>query len=209
MKARPSFFLLLVVMTSCQATKAAELKPIEFFPRKFHDVRLGLYETSDTACTPRKAIAGSMNRLAINLPEKIVFRPGLAVRPVVPLCGAYMVSLRRGLKYSGQSSAMTLHVRRVGEERWYSGALVDPNLKYEHPALPPNHEEESREMERIKEAQAYKDEELDEGQASGGFINVDVLEFVEVQLQPGRYEVYLSMSGLESNHATVEVVFQK
>ena len=49
--------LLLLVMAyyglvSCQTKKTTEMNTIEFIPKEFHNVVLGLYETGENICTP-------------------------------------------------------------------------------------------------------------------------------------------------------------
>jgi hypothetical protein len=119
-----------------------------------------------------------------------------------------MIRERRGLKYAHLSTP-TIHVRKMGEETWYSGEIVEIySGTLEHPDLPHNYyEEEAKRQQRIKEAQKYTDEELDEniGQSSGSAININIVNLVNISFEQGIYEIYVSMFGLESNRVKVEI----
>jgi hypothetical protein len=201
-------------LVSCQTKKnITKMDTIEFIPQEFHSVELGLYKSGENICTPYYPDFSSkipINQLVINIPQKIICHSDSNTL-VIPLCGAYVITERRGLKYAHLSTPI-IHVRKVGEETWYSGELVDPNLRNEYPDLPPNYyEEEAKRQQRIKEAQKYTDAELDEnvGQSHGSAININIVDFVNISFEEGAYEVYLSKSGLESNRVKVEIVYGK
>ena len=147
------------------------------------------------------------NKIEINIPQKIIFRrPASEFTPIIPVCGAYVITRRRGAKYAHLSAKM-LHIRKAGEETWHSGEIIPSEEGVI--ALPLNYEKwEKERLERIKQAQQYSDDELDEGNASGSAINVDLMEYVDIQLESGVYEIYLSFCGLESNRARVEIIFE-
>jgi hypothetical protein len=121
----------------------------------------------------------------------------------------HAVSLKRGLKYAHLSAQM-LHIRKLGEETVYSGEIEDKNMKYEYPDYPPYYEEEEKERQSmIEEAQKYSDEELDQPEIGGAnYINVNLMEYVDIPFEAGEYEIYLSFSGIESNHTTVEIIIK-
>jgi hypothetical protein len=212
-----TILLLSLAMLSCGRVvssnnkKELDMRNIEFIPEEFHNVKLGFYETENNVFTPPNADF-LWNEIIIIAPEKIIIHSGSdTIRPIIPICGAYIIGQRRGLKYAHLSAKM-LNIRKIGEEIWYSGAIIDPNLQYEHPALPPNFEEEqARRQQRIKEAQNYTDEEINEkvGQGSGSNININLMEYVDFPFEPGVYEIYLSFSGLESNRVKVEIIFKE
>jgi hypothetical protein len=68
---------------------------------------------------------------------------------------------------------------------------------------------EKERQQRIEEAQKYSNAELDEGQASGNFFNLNLMDYVVMPFESGIYEIYLSFSGLESNRVKVEIVIRK
>ena len=190
-----------------------EMNTIQFIPQEFENIKLGYYESAENACTPAyksKPVEFMINKILINAPQKIIYYPSDSnFKPIVPICGVYMITSRRGLKYAHLSAQM-LHIRKVGYSDWHSGEIVAPNLQYEHPALPPNFYEDQKETEQeIKEAQKYSDEELNQGQASGSAININLMEYVNVELSSGLYEIYLSFNGLESNRVIVEIIFKE
>ena len=214
MKRLIAFFLTSLFFTTafCQTSKnISKMQTIQFIPEEFHDVKLGHYESSANNCTPHYPYFEFqlLNEIAINAPEKIIFNFSNGdIIPVIPICGAYIITLRRGAKYAHLSTQM-IHIRKIDEGTVYSGGIIDKNLEYEHPALPPDHLQQQEERaRRIEEAQKYSDKELDEGQASGSAMNINLLEYVDMPLTPGSYEIWLSFNGLESNRVIVEIVFQ-
>ena len=193
--------------------KYQNMQNIEFIPKEFNDVKLGLYETYKNPCSPgypRDITDILWNKIVINAPQKIICTINDdTFIPVIPICGAHIVTDRRGFKYHDLGASI-FHIRKIGNENWFTGVIIDKDLEYEFPALPPDYEEEQREWERnIAEAKKYTDEELEEGQASGGFLNVNLMEYVKMPFEQGIYEIYLSFSGLESNHVKVEIIFKE
>ena len=207
----PILFVLIMMYCGlesfCQITKKKEMNTIEFIPKEFHDVKLGLYECGENICTPRypNFELKLFNQLFINIPQKVICNACDSV--IVPMCGAYVITSRRGLKYNHLSTPV-IHVRKIEEEIWYSGEIVDTNLQFEYPSLPPNyHKEEEKRQQRIKEAQKYSDDELNEDPDAGGSaINVNIADYIKIPFEQGIYEVYVSMSGLESNRMRVEII---
>lgn len=202
------------VTISCQTTKTTKnMKAIEFIPQKFHDVKLGYYETSKNECSPGYPLNASdflWSEIAINVPDRIICNVlDSTFAPIIPICGAYIISQKRGLKYAHLSDKV-LHIKI--DNTWHSSVIVDPDLQYEHPALPPNYEEEEiKRQQRIKEVQKYSDEEIDKkgGQGFGGFFNVNLLDYIKFPLESGVYEIFMSTCGLESNRVKVEIVFNE
>ena len=187
------------------------MKNIEFIPEYFHQVKLDdNHQSVRHKLTPYYPDSPSLyfkNKIEINIPQKIILRrPASEFTPIIPVCGAYVITLRRASKYAHLSAEM-LHIRKAGEETWHSGEIIP--LEEGVIALPLNYEKlEKERLERIKQAQQYSDDELDEGNASGSAINVDLMEYVDIQLESGVYEIYLSFCGLESNRARVEIIFE-
>ena len=205
------FMLMQGATISCQTVKKTKnMKNIEFIPQEFNIVKLGFYETSETVSFLQFSEGIPMNTITISTPQKIICNTNdKYFVPVIPVCAVYIVSLKRGLKYSYLSAKM-LHIRNIYEETIYSGEIVDKNMEYEHPIYPPNYEEEEKErLARVEEAQKYSDEELDmPGLFEGNFINVNLMDYMDIPFQTGVYEIYLSFSGLESNRVEVEIVFK-
>ena len=186
------------------------MKNIEFIPEYFHQVKLGDNQSKENKLTPHYPDFELYlnNKIEINIPQKIILRrPASEFTPIIPVCGAYMITRRRGLKY-GHLSAKMLHIRKAGEETWHSGEIIP--LEEELTPLPLNNEKwEKERLERIKQAQQYSDDELDDDlYSSGSAINIDLMESVDIQLESGVYEIYLSFCGLESNRARVEIIFE-
>jgi hypothetical protein len=196
----------------CQIIKTTNMDTIEFFPKEFHQVKLNLNNRTENICTPyypHNALKMPYNQLFINVPEKIICKAACNSL-IIPMCSASMIRARRAAKY-GNFSTPIVHVRKIGEDTWVSGEVVRPDDD-DYLELPPDHEEvEKRRQQIIQDAQKYTDEELDErvGQSFGSAINVNVADYIDIQFEDGIYEIYLSMFGLESNRAKVEIIFQK
>jgi hypothetical protein len=188
--------------------KSEQMKNIHFIPKEFNEIKLGHYETKENYCSPTFFNGTiTLNTITVNTPEKIVYKlHNDNFIPIIPICAAYMVSLRRVFKYNKLSARM-LYIRKLGEETVYSGEIVDKNMKYEYPEPDPRQREREREKEqKVEEAQKYNDDELNEGQAIGGYMNINLMEYIDIPFNAGRYEIYLSFCGLESNHTIVEIV---
>jgi hypothetical protein len=185
------------------------MNSIKFIPKEFNEVNLGYFEGGSTLCTP----AGTdflWSQIVINVPRKIICSISdiTTFTPVIPVCGRYVITQLRILRYIHLTRMF--HIKKIGTEIWKSGEIVAPFLDNE--ILPPDHEEMERERQtRIKEAQNLTDEEIDRrgGQAVGRLINLNLMEYVDIPFEPGIYEIYMSFRGLESNRATVEIIFKE
>lgn len=187
-----------------------QMKNIQFIPKEFNEIKFGHYETKENICSPTFLNGTTtLNAITINTPEKIVCKlHSDNFTPVIPICAAYMVSLRRIFKYNKLSARM-LYIKKLDEETVYSGEIVDKNMKYEYPEPDPRQREREKEKEqKVKEAQKYNDDQLDEGQTVGGYMNINLMEYIDIPFKAGKYEIYLSFCGLESNHTIVEIVIK-
>jgi hypothetical protein len=187
---------------------------IKFIPKEFNNVKLGFYETSKNPCSPGYPLNASdflWNEIVINVPEKIICNVSdSAFVPVIPICGAYIIGEKRSYKYV-DLWANVLHIKSEGDNVWYTGEIIEPNLEYEYPEPYPGEEEDKRRTEEeVKKAQKYSDEEIDkkEGQGAGGFFNVNLLDYIKLPFKTGIYEIFMSTCGLESNRVKVEIVFR-
>ena len=207
--------LLTSILFSCcssvskkQSQKIRGVENIQFIPKEFHDIELGYYETEENLCSP-KFTDGiiPLNTISINTPQKIIVNSSNEnFTPSIPVCVAYMVSLRRGLKYNHLSTRI-LYVKQLSESITYLGEFIDKDMQYEHPILPPGYEDaEKKRLAMVEEAQKYSDMELNQGQSGGGYMNINLMEYVDMPFLPGKYEVWISFCGLESNHAIVEII---
>lgn len=189
-----------------------EMKSITFIPKEFEDIELGYDKTNSNKLTPLYPDGISSNTIAINTPTKVIYKisKDSVVKPSIPLCTIYAISSKRGLKYANLS-AKIIHVKELNSDIIYSGEIIPLDLQYEYPAEDPDcAEEEIERQAMILEAQNYSDDELDDFSVRrGNFMNIDVLEYVDMPIKSGKYEVYLSFSGLESNKAIVEIVIEE
>ena len=190
--------------SSCQTYKKTR-KMLEYIPKEFNKVELGFNQSEENACTPQLPESlTAKSQIMINMPKKIICKD--LANLIIPLCGMSEISQRRGLKYAHLKPV--INVRKIGEETWYQGKIVD--LKSRSPLKQPDYyEKEKRRQQRIAEAQKYSDDELDDqdGIYFGTVFNVDIVPyFNEISFQEGVYEIYLSKSGLESNRVRVEII---
>jgi hypothetical protein len=203
--------VLLLCSTVISYGHKSNIDTIKFIPEEFNDIELGYYCTRENSCSPKFSIGMiPVNTITVNIPQKIIYKmKDENFEPIIPVCIAYMISERRGYKYSTLPRQI-LHIKKVGEESIYSGEIVDKDESLI--IVPPNRDMVIKQhKERVKEAQKYSDEELDQGQqqATGGYMNVNLLEYIDISLQSGKYEIHLSFCGLESNRMIVEIVINE
>lgn len=187
------------------------MKNIRFVPKEFNGIDLGYSKTLITPCSPGYPSGDiALNSLMINVPEQIVYDiDSTDVIPILPACTADNISFRRANKYYNDD--MTFHVKMMGEEKVYSGKIFDEEDDGNRVPLPPEVQEQMKKDrdQWIKEAQTYRDDELNEGQSSRVFMNLNIMNYVNIPFLPGRYEIWYSCSGLESNHCYFEIVAEK
>lgn len=212
---RSAIFLIMLFVIlcsiSCQTNKNTTMKPIQYIPEIFHDIKLGYYESGINSCTPyypNDPCFILLNEIAINAPQKIICNiKDSGFIPIIPICGFYVITLRRCAKYN-DLAADIIHIRKKDEDIWYTGEMKE-NTENEYPILPPGYEEAEIERQKeIEEAQKYNLDDLNEGQASSRAININLLEYINMPFLPGNYEIYMSSCGLESNHVEVEIVIE-
>ncbi len=184
---------------------------IQFIPKEFNDIKLGYNQTEMVKTSPgypNDVIKA--NTMAINTPTMIYYNDcDSRFKPVIPLSAIYAVTLERSLKYIRLISQL-IHIKNIDNGVEFSGEIFkkrNPNID-EHPLVSLNAAEKEKErQELIEKAQKLTDEEIDNrGYGIGEFINVNIMEYVDFSFLPGKYEVWLSFSGLESNHTVVEIV---
>lgn len=186
---------------------------IEFIPEKFADVVCEFGINRSNSCTPHKG-GRIINEIKINAPEEIIYQieqvdnsPNIqSINPKLPICIYSVITSRRGHKYH-EMSDWVVRIKKVGDDEWYSGIVtkpVDP-----HDIANPNLKDyELLIQEKRKEAKKYSDSELNTGGAVASSYNFDLHEYIDIILDKGAYEVYLSKSGLESNHVIVKTTFK-
>lgn len=199
---------------SCQNKKNLIRMPIQYIPKEFHDVELGYYESMDNICTPRdesKPTEYFTNKIFINIPQKIIYNFDKSdFKAIIPVCGVYSITDRRAYKYAHLSAEM-FHIRKVDDENWYLGEIIDPVLLSGDMIVhsPFYYKQMEEKEKKIIEAQKYSDEELDDADyASGETFNLNLMEYVDIPLESGIYEIYYSLLGLDSNHVFVEIIFE-
>lgn len=181
---------------------------IQYIPAAFETVKLGSVETLENSCSPLYGKEIAINSLYIHTPEKIILAKKDSAKCIIPLCIRYCISLRRALKYS-DSSRMDITIRRLQGDKVYSGEVRENGFEGEL-LFPDDYDKEawSEKQAAISEAQRYSDKELDEGQFSDGWMNINLLEHVDMPFLPGKYEVAVSFYGLKSNRALLEIKTQ-
>ncbi|MCD8176832.1 MAG: hypothetical protein LUE98_05160 [Tannerellaceae bacterium] len=189
--------------------KIKNMKTIQFLPKEFNEIKLGYYENEMSVCSPGYPDdTVEINTLLINIPHTIISKDRKSCTPVIPLCITSGLSDKRYYKYYNLS-AKIIYVKKEGEEVIYSGQIVE-QISTEWDVLnefPPDMEDFIKEEEtNIAEAQLYSDEELNEGTYSPRHANLNLLDYVDMPFLPGKYEVWVTFSGLESNHMFVEII---
>ena len=186
------------------------MKNINFIPEKFNDIKLGYYQAQMNECSPNypnKII--QLNTISINIPQTILFVEAEGFVPIIPVCASYAISLRRIYKYN-YLAAKKLHIKKIEEEEIFTGEIVRKINYGMVSLLPPNYEEQQqRKRQMIEEAQSYGDDELGDGFGGANYININLMEYIDMPFVPGKYEVWLFFNGLESNRVIVEIVFEE
>lgn len=184
---------------------------IKFIPKEFHDVEFGLAGGDRYPCSPGYPDTYfESSNIHINIPKQIIYkRINNLNTPVIPLCAVFAISEKRALKYNYLSTKV-VHIRRVDQDRVYSGKLIDRWLASQHLVPHPREREENRRLkQRVQEAQKYSDDELDGGRIWAYPLNINILEYINIPFSSGRYEIYLSAFNIESNKATVEIIVEE
>lgn len=185
------------------------LRNIRLVPEAFMKVELS-DNTDEHPCSPGYPDRlRELNVIGINTPDSIFYNATKEKNPVIPVCMGGMISRRRTMKYYDLRPKI-VNVRRLSDGEVFSGEIVPLESPWVsvHPARNPYWEHEQKRIQReVREAQKYSDDELDEGQAGGCYLNFNAMDFIkDMPFQPGRYEVWISFCGLESNRRIVEIV---
>ena len=195
------------------------LSAIRFIPECFNELELGNFHNGRNPCSPmypEEAIWHLMNEILINVPEKIILSTSVPIehiRPVIPVCIARVATIRRGYKYANLSDEV-FNIRKADSDEWYQGKVYYEEWdEGEIPGPSPTPEQlakEKKELQaKIAEAQQYSDDELNVGSGSGSYRNLNLMQYVDMPFEPGVYEIYYSVLGLESNRVKVEIVFEE
>ena len=196
-----------------------KMKGVAFIPDVYNSLDFSGDVSTENKCTEHYDWISTprVNTIDINTPEKIIFDTSAqGFEPVIPVCGAYLISANWGLKYHNLP-VKVLYIRRADEDKWYSGRIDRALRAYkkfginQHPAPSPLEKDKAyqKKLKREREkAQSYTDEELKSGQANGSAFTENLLDYVEIPLTSGIYEIYMSSLGIESNKVKVEIIFK-
>ena len=204
------------------AQKEVNTLSVQFVPKIFHNIKLDYGDNTIHSLTPcyPDPIFKMKNKIAITIPQKIIFSPKQNnFKPIIPVCGYYCVSDLRELKYRNQS-ALFIHIKKNKNEESYHGEVKEEEIYYpwENVIIPEYSSKRAlrkydrgqrKNQRKIRRAQKLTDEELNTGSFFGDALNINALKYVDIPLESGTYEIYLTIYGLESNHAKVEIVFEK
>ena len=104
---------------------------------------------------------------------------------------------------------MVLHMKHSSDNNWQVGEIKEQysNEYPEEPAWEADLEKER--LNEIKKAQDFDDSELNMGSGSANAFNINAMSYINFPLEAGKYDIYITMSGLESNHVQVEIVFEE
>ena len=197
---------------------------IRFEPQEWMELELDwseyVWSMERNTCTPfvdvwRKSV------LNINVPTKIfVDSKSLhEVVPAIPVSGYTKTSENRSYKYHGTHHLLKLYISKAGEKEvlYESLAVVEREPEWptgitdKHPEPKPvDPIQEAKENAKRENAMSIPDEELDKGhtQFRSFCFTFNACDYVSMPLQPGKYEVYCTFRGLESEHKVVEIVFE-
>lgn len=194
--------------------KKKHMYKIEFIPKEFENIVCGNTTCEPNLCSPKLGKI-PVSEIKINAPDQMIcfidkeeknLSDKKSVKPYLPVCLNEIISQKRAYKYYKQSEK-TVHIRKIGSERWFIGVVQEEIIENSIPQ-PDWEEEEAIYQEEIRKAQSYSDSELDEDIGFGGCMNLDVLQYVDFTFETGKYEIFISAFGLESNRVIVEVIYK-
>ncbi len=199
------------ISVSCQTRKKNEtMKKKRFEPMEFNDIKLGLSERQENICTPDYPNTHllKMSQVKINVPTKVFLHKNSINDSVsiIPLCGIYLISNYRATLYKEELA--TIHMKKDDINIWQLGIIGGKEDEDTEEPLPIDWEdvEEKERQNDIDKANLIPVEDIDSGQGFGSAMNINILEFVNIPVLPGTYEVYVTMYGVESNHEFINVV---
>lgn len=205
---------------------------IEFSPKSFHEVDVN-YTSDVYKCSPYfnhklrlfevVGIDGntrlldidlkpySINTLQISAPQKIIFKDAAMKREelVFPVCIFNTISNLRKLKYHDKE--MELHLRNMENDnkgKILSGFIYD-TTSGEKISSPWSDEMEEQQKQKIEKALKLTDKELDNSSYYAEYCNINLLAYIDLPVLTGKYEVWITYYGLESNHLTVKLISTK
>ena len=202
-----------VLCNSMNSKQKIIMYKIQFLPKGFNDIKgLSIYEPND--CTPELDVYNTKcSVLKISAPQtmtcffkKLKQTEDVKVDPYLPICFNFLISGKRIYKYENKKE-IALFIRKKSTTKWYSGTVEDKDpssLIFVDEAG----NEDIEFQKKVKEAQNYSDDELEDGSISGYAMNLNVIEYVDFPLEEGTYEIYLAQYNLESNHVFVDIVFE-
>lgn len=184
----------------------------KFIPNDFQNMECGYHSVIPNACTPQ--LEKGKTGIKINGPRQMICyiitsdtqAIGVTVVPYLPICFSYKITKKRQYKHYEESNII-IYIKNEKDKNWTSGVVHYEDDGYNIPS--PEEEEDMRKIqEEVKNAQNYSEDTLDKGPSFGATMNLNVLEYVNIPLKSGEYEIYLTNFGLESNHIIVKIVIK-
>jgi hypothetical protein len=156
--------------------------------RQFSQLRFD--STEPNPCSPKDP-GPNWRGILIQAPMQVALKRDGGVgqqeaHAAIPICGYFMLAVTNTEK----SSPMTLVAINKLTKKVYSGAIVKQD---------PRPREPTPETEPV-------DPELLKGLASGGYFNLNLVEYVRIPARPAVYDVVVEYGGVQSNTVTIEVV---
>ena len=211
------FFLCFSLMSLTR--KNADEK-VSFEPQAWNELGFNwneyVWSEFENPCSPNIDML-KMNTVSMSIPEKIrASKKGIAKIPV-PICVSFCRTEYRYYKYSNPEYEKMIHIKSLDEtESVFLHCPIERIVKYngEQPqeVLAPDPLREKYEKERFEMIQKCKelpDKMLDEGFAYGVNLTFNLSDYMDEPLQCGKYEIYFTYLGLESEHRIVEIAYKK
>ena len=158
---------------------------MKFNPQKFNNISINTYEQSQ--CSPAEP-GPEWKGIIINAPEEMTFTERQE-SILLPICGYY----RLDMKSLSKSEGLKLNIFKKGSDKMVSGFILekDPNPQAPEPFSTEVAEEETKDL------------------ALGGYFNSNLLDYVDIELETGEYEVYVEDGGMKSNTVIIKVEIKK
>jgi hypothetical protein len=179
---------LIIVVTllfmSCQSHIMKNKTIMEYKPQTFTSVPINSMEQN--ICSPSNP-GPEWRGILINAPEEIGFALG-ETRIILPICGYYHLDMESLL----ESQPLKFNVSKKGEDHFFSGFLLDKDPSPQEP------EPFSTEVRK----EDLKDLSL------GSYFNPNLIDYVNVPLITGEYQVFVEYGGIKSNTVIVKVTIK-
>ena len=158
---------------------------MELIPKIFHEVEVNSWE--ENACSPSDP-GPEWSGILINGPEKVILSNS-GSDAIIPVCGYYQLDLIDIY----DADPLRINLKLPGSDDFVIGFIVDNDPSPDEP--------------EPFDTEVNREDLADLG--TDGYFNPNILDFVNIILIPGRYELFVDFGGHQSNVIAFEILFNK